>query len=51
MEAVGPRPGSTPITVPMIDPTNTARRLPGVRATAKPWKRAPMVSKNTPSDP
>ena len=36
MDAVGPRPGRTPITVPINVPRSTARRLPGVRATAKP---------------
>src|SRR4030042_1985343 len=46
--AVGPRPGRTPITVPMKAPRKTARRFPGVRAMANPWNRAPMVSKVTP---
>ncbi len=46
--AVGPRPGSTPITVPMKAPRNTAMRFPGVSAMANPWNSAPMVSKNTP---
>ena len=43
--AVGPRPGRTPITVPMRAPRKTAMRFPGVSAMAKPWKSAPMVSK------
>ena len=40
MDAVGPRPGRTPITVPESDPRNTYRRFAGVRATANPWNRA-----------
>src|SRR6266545_2577755 len=39
MVAVGPRPGRTPITVPMRLPTRAMARFRGWSATAKPWSR------------
>ena len=37
--AIGPMPGSTPISVPTIAPTNANARLAGVSATPNPSAR------------
>ena len=44
MVAIGPMPGSTPISVPTMAPMNAKPRLAGVSATPKPMAR---LSKNS----
>jgi hypothetical protein len=38
IEAVGPKPGRTPTTVPITTPRKAANKFPGVKAMAKPFK-------------
>src|SRR5512138_3878430 len=50
MVAVGPSPGSTPMTVPMRLPTSAMARLSGWSATAKPWSRWSNMAGSLPEE-
>src|SRR4051812_24427031 len=49
--AGGPRPGSTPTTVPRNTPTKHHSRLVGSSATPKPWARPESISTLEPQQP
>ena len=44
---ITPRPGRTPVTVPMKTPKRQYRKLAGERATVKPYMRLLKISKET----
>src|SRR4030095_2763128 len=54
MEAIGPMPGSTPISVPTRHPRNHSPRLDRVKATENPserWARSSLIARTSQDHP